>query len=460
MKNNSAIVYLDAPPLARSIYYINDYSSYMIYSLTALPLTKINHFDNQCHGLAATWEASRDNKYFEFLLSDDLYWSNGKKIKAEDYYKTFKMILSDTHNRYRSMLSDILGYGSTDHDEIQGIEYTDKTIIFKLKQSNYFFPMLLSFPVFSPLDTSGSENISGGSYFIDSLNNETARLKRNRYFKINSKNSSIDEIVFKYKKNNTDPFVLDAFDKGEVDVTCDTAFPYDKYSHYLNHNEYLEESDTGIICMLTANKSASRPITKAIVHGIDRTEIVRRLNNAPSINCGFHTIFVKEPNAKKDTLHNKDKAFELLSKNSCVDVITIAYENFYPNYEILTIIESQLSAFGLRFKFIEEEYGVRDAITHYRLSLRKSPVPDPLLFYKNEIKNIMNTIEKLNFSNLLKEYQSVSDAYLRKKVAIEMDAILINSGHYVPILKIPGIYLKNPRIKNNDLFSPGQLWYL
>ena len=137
-----------------------------------------------------------------------------------------------------------------------------------------------------------------------------------------------------------------------------------------------------------------------------------------------------------------------------------SFGDFYPNYQILAVIEKQLNALGLCFKFIVENYGVRDAISHYRLALRKTPIPNPLLFYKNEVKQFMsNSCERFSFFDLLIKYQSTSDVAMRKKMAIHMDSFLISNGHYVPLLKIPGIYLKNPSIKNEQLFTSGQLWY-
>lgn len=108
---NSATVYLDAPPISRSIHQLTDYSSYLVYSLCALPLVTLNPVDNTVQPLAAScWETSDDYTFFDFLLRDDLYWSTGEKVNAIDYYEAFIFILKDKNNRFCNMLSDIIGY--------------------------------------------------------------------------------------------------------------------------------------------------------------------------------------------------------------------------------------------------------------------------------------------------------------------------------------------------------------
>lgn len=462
---HSATVYLDAPPLSRSIHQLTDYSSYLMYNLCALPLLKFDEAENNIQPLAAkNWKISKNATFFEFFLRDDLYWSNGEKVNAMDYCRAFHFILKDRKNRFRNMLSDIIGYDTfirQNSSALAGIRAEGNTLGFHLEKPNYFFLSYLSLLIFSPLHAEHS-HLFCGAYYLHQRDDFCLKLKQNPWFKIDEKPESIETITFVHEFNAADPFALNAFNKGDIDVTSDTAFPYEQYREYAQKESIMKTWQTGISCTLSENKNTSVELTRLMIHGINRTKIIHALHNIPEINSGYYNLYdISEDTF--DPLYDRDLAFSLVSEIKNPAEISIAYENYYPNREILEGIAEQLSPLGLRFKFLEEAYGARNVDSDYRLELRKSPIPDPLFFYKNALKSKGLSRDKYYqscFSELLKQYQETEAVEKRRAIALKMDRLLITLGQYVPLIKIPGICLKNPAIKNASLFIPGQLWYI
>lgn len=465
-QKDSVVVYLDAPPISRSIHQLTDYSSYLIYSLCAMPLVRLHPTENSIQPLAAkSWNITENYSVYEFILHDNLYWANGEKVNPMDYYSAINFILTDKTSRFRSMLIDVIGYneiitGAT--DILSGMECDKNIIRFRLGKPNVFFPMCLSLPIFSPLHKS-EQKLFCGAYSITETTNYNVELTRNKYFELDKHNKPINTIKFTHQVDASDPFALDAFKQGTIDVTSDTSFPYDKYAQYAHQKSIIQEYHVDISCILSENKNVSPDLTKLIIHGINRENIVKKLHGIPEISCSYHHLFDRKNSSDIDYLYSKEIALEYSSKIDSSMEITIAYEDFYPNLEILSLIEEQLREFGVRFKFLVEEYGARNISSHYRLELRKSPIPDPLFFYKNasKSKRLLTNKEQMSlFGGLLNKYQEIQNESERLFIAMEMDSILIQLGQYVPILKIPGIYLKNPIIKNATLFMPGQIWHV
>lgn len=463
---DSVVVYLDAPPISRSIHQLTDYSSYLVYCLCSMPLVRLHPTENTIQTLAAkSWSASEDYSIYEFVLHDALYWANGEKVNALDYCRAFNFILTDKCSRFRSMLTDVIGYDEIiagKSSSLSGMECEKNIIRFRLSNPSYFFPLYLSLPVFSPLSAIDQE-LFCGAYSISAVADFEVKLSRNKYFDLDKQSAPINTITFTHQVNDSDPFALEAFNQGTVDVTSDTSFPYDKYLQYANQESVMQEYNVDISCILSENKNVSPELTKLITYGINREYIVEKLHGIPEINCGYHHLFDRKNRSEHDYLYNKKLAIEFSSKIDNSVEITIAYENFYPNLEILNLIADQLMDIGVRFKFLVEEYGARNIHSHYRLELRKSPIPDPLFFYKSASKSkrlITSTENKDHFINLLNKYQKTLNESERLFIAMEMDSMLIQLGQYVPILKIPGIYLKNPILKNSSLFMPGQVWHV
>ncbi|RJT43306.1 ABC transporter substrate-binding protein [Legionella taurinensis] len=377
---NSANVFLDAPPISRSIHQLKDYSSYLVYSLCSMPLVRMHPTENTILPLAVkSWEATDNYSVYEFVLRDDIYWSTGEKVKAIDYCMAINFVLSDNSNRFRSLLADIIGYSEVikqKSNNLSGMEFENNIIRFRLNSPNYFFPMYLSLPVFSPLSTINHE-IFCGAYIINKVADYEVELKRNEYFKHDLKSDIIDKITFSYKVNESDPFALEAFNQGEVDVTSDTSFPYDKYSSYVQQKAIIQEYNVDISCILSENKNTTPELTKILTYGINREYIIEKLHGVPELNCGYHHLFDRKNRSNHDYLYNKKLALELRSKIDTSAEITIAYEDFYPNLEIITLIAEQLEDIGLMFKFVVEEYGARNINSHFRLELTYPPKISP-----------------------------------------------------------------------------------
>lgn len=172
-------------------------------------LLEINPETMEVRGcVAESWDVSDDGLIYTFTLRDDVLWSNGDKLTAEDFwYGWFRAILPDEAQQYGSLFDAIEGvtafrewreaqrqaFASGDDPrafyeealihfrEHVGILAEDLTLTVTLQQPTDYFLDLCAFATFSPIheasaakfrtfsDADGSVEIKK-DYFIDAEN--------------------------------------------------------------------------------------------------------------------------------------------------------------------------------------------------------------------------------------------------------------------------------------------------
>ncbi len=111
---------------------------------------------------------SGDGKRLTITLRKDLRWSNGAKVRAEDFVYSLRRLLSSTTDSWAAeLLFDIRGaeeyHGSGLIDPVQlGIEAKDDTtLILELRQPNAALIDVLTLPVTSPVQQETVDRIKG-----------------------------------------------------------------------------------------------------------------------------------------------------------------------------------------------------------------------------------------------------------------------------------------------------------
>lgn len=107
--------------------------------------------------LAKSWHSSDDGTVYTFILREDVTWSDGKPVTAQDIeYALKRNIAPKTGSPYAYMLYIIDNAEAINKGELEpsklGVKALDaKTIQFRLKSPSDFFPALASLWVYRPL---------------------------------------------------------------------------------------------------------------------------------------------------------------------------------------------------------------------------------------------------------------------------------------------------------------------
>ena len=122
--------------------------------------------------IAESWDVSEDGCTYTFHLRDDAFWTNGEPVTANDFEFAWK--LSMTANlEYNYMFSSDVGAvknadailaGEDDPDTLGVKAIDDKTLEVELEVPVSFFPSLMYFPTFYPINQAFYESCGDGEY--------------------------------------------------------------------------------------------------------------------------------------------------------------------------------------------------------------------------------------------------------------------------------------------------------
>jgi len=161
---------------------------------------------------AEKWELSEDKKQWTFTLRQNMRFSNGDPLRAQDFRAAWISLLEPKRESPYSSLFDIIE-GARDYrngvlkDPAKvGIKAADdRTLIVKLNSPASFFPAMLCHHSFSPIHSSmiNIDNwskkppVCNGPFRIDSINKNTVVLLRNeQYWDV--RRVALKKIILKY----------------------------------------------------------------------------------------------------------------------------------------------------------------------------------------------------------------------------------------------------------------------
>ncbi|WKC88005.1 peptide ABC transporter substrate-binding protein [Borreliella japonica] len=165
-------------------------------------------------GLAKSWDVSENGTIYTFHLREDIVWSDGVAITAEEIKKSYLRILNKkTAALYANLLKSTIKNAQEYYDETiaeseLGIKAIDsKTLEITLISPKPYFPDMLTNSAYIPVpmhivekygeNWTNPENIVvSGAYKLKerSINDKIVIEKNERYY--NAKNVEIDEVIF------------------------------------------------------------------------------------------------------------------------------------------------------------------------------------------------------------------------------------------------------------------------
>ena len=456
-------------------------------------LTKIGKDGMLVPGLAERWEVSSDGKVWKFYLRDNLKWSNGDVITANDFrfswinvlnpstkaeYADFLYIIkgAEEYSRHKGKLADI------------GIKaVNNKTLEITLNRPAAYFPLLLAHPVFFPVSEKfylGSKEdfgtrpetiTSSGPYTLREWNtgNNLLMVKNQHYW--DKDNVKPEEIEIKII---TDPRkAMNAFNSGEVDIVNLEQELYQEYKTDPRLKKYPNGRIFYVSFNVTDKIFENAKIRKAVELSIDKKEITDVVLEGsgmpadrliPEVIPGFEGEKGSEDseNSEKNYGYAPDRAKRLYKeglrelKTENLPVIKLLINENYTDRKIAGYLKTKLKEnLNMDIEIITNN---KDSYV-LRLCEEKPIYADPvgyLEIFKTNFKNNYGFYSNPEYDKLINEVNTGMQNQERIKLSKEAEKILIKDVPAVFLFFQEREIMVNPRVKNIYFISFGMKYYV
>lgn len=197
--------------------------------------------------VATRWESSHDGKVWTFYLRDNARWSNGDKVTAADFVRSWQRTLKiGPLAPHTELLANIEGASANGESATApqaaapqskpatptfGAEaINDHTLRVTLHHADDSFPELVAHPVFRPVKLPDADHtkrieshelISNGAFQLSATETDRVRLERARMY-WDGASVSLDGVTFINTATPED--ALSAYRAGEVDAVTNAPF--------------------------------------------------------------------------------------------------------------------------------------------------------------------------------------------------------------------------------------------
>ncbi len=192
--------------------------------------------------VATRWESSHEGRVWTFYLRDNARWSNGDKVTAADFVRSWQRTLKiGPLAPHTELLTNIEGANPTvsQPDASESAESTphfgaqavgEHVLKVTLQHADSSFPALVAHPVFRPVKLADAEQtkrieshelISNGAFQLSAAETDRVRLERARNY-WDGDSVSLDRVTFVNTPNPED--ALSAYRAGDVDAVTNAAF--------------------------------------------------------------------------------------------------------------------------------------------------------------------------------------------------------------------------------------------
>lgn len=209
--------------------------------------------------VATRWESSHDGRVWTFYLRDNARWSNGEKVTAADFVRSWQRTLKigplAPHTELLANIegatagmpqaespaqpespaqsresAEAAGTGSATLPQFGAQALNDHVLRVTLQHADNSFPALVAHPVFRPVKLPDADHtkriesheiISNGAFQLSATEADRVRLERARNY-WDGDSVSLDRVTFVNTANPED--ALSAYRSGEVDAVTNAPF--------------------------------------------------------------------------------------------------------------------------------------------------------------------------------------------------------------------------------------------
>ncbi len=183
--------------------------------------------------VATRWESSNDGRVWTFYLRDNARWSNGERVTADDFVRSWERTLKiGPLAPHTELLTNIEGATptlSTPH-RFGARAINEHVLRVSLQQADNSFPALVAHPVFRPVKIADADRtnrleshelISNGAFHLSTTETDRVQLERAKTY-WDDASVALDKVTFVNTANAED--ALTAYQAGEVDAVTNAPF--------------------------------------------------------------------------------------------------------------------------------------------------------------------------------------------------------------------------------------------
>ena len=248
-------------------------------------------------GQAASYEVSDDLCVYTFKLRDDIFWSDGEPVKAQDFvYSWQRLVNPETASDYGYFLDNIvvnaaaIQAGEKDPSELGIAALDDKTLQITLEAPCAYFLEMCAFASLMPLRqdvVEASDNwtdpanivVNGPYKVVEWVHDSYIRMEPNEYY-YDAANLGPDAIVWWLSDSET--AILSAYQSGEYSFI--ESFPTDLIADLQESGDCFINPYVGTYYLyLNCEKIPDWRVRAAMVLSVDRENIVQNVTQGGQV---------------------------------------------------------------------------------------------------------------------------------------------------------------------------------
>lgn len=319
-----------------------------------------------------------------------------------------------------------------------------------------FIEHVLSCPMFSGLP---------GPYILQTIRDNgksydaVVRLDRS---KLESKDTRllIDQITFrKYAHRD---IAFSDFNRGELNLTCNTMFSYDRIAQLVSSPTFHMEP-TKIFMALVKDSSIEEKALPAVLTTVNSLINRAEISNAFSRGLRPATfLYPRNKTSDKNTyLFDDDPPLEVSGDAHFKGNLSVVYNEYFPNFEVLKALNKSLTKNGIFCKFVRDDFLNPTKRGDLRLVLVSSATGHPLEYflpYSSTISAYAGPDTRDQFLDILKEMVKCRSPARLKALSKNATELLVQESILLPLFEVRSLYLKDESLEHYG-FLPGKIWH-
>lgn len=467
-------------------------------------LLKYNQKGELVLGIAESYKISSDGLTWVFTLRDNLKWSDGTKLDANDLVYTWKRVADPTTaSPYAyELLKQVVGYEEASKgniDALSVIARDDKTFVVNLESPCVYFDKMCAFSILKPVkselvSTNGNWSeavktyVSNGPFAISKFSRDSVTLIKNNFY-YDAENVQLKEITFNYQENDEKTYGM--YGKGELQIIRDIPIHYiDKVKNredfHMNNmmgtyyiiinmkNKFLENINIRKALSLAIDRDY---IANTVMHGtykVARNFVGPGLTDYNSMSFEENTEQMYDgPFFKNDSYEENFKEAQKLIKEAINDGITNFPEIRYVvnddgyNRDVAENVKLYWSRLGINVKL---EFYTNSVFSKMRKNSDFDVARSGWMCDWDDPSNIISIFETFSghnygkyssskYDQLLKEARETNvleDHYYKLHLA---ERVFLEDYAVIPLSYYETYWLQNPKLKN-VYCSPSGIIYL
>ena len=434
-------------------------------------------------GQAQSYTISIDKKTYTFKLRKNLQWSNGKKLKAQDFVNSIRRAVDPKVGSTNCFLLDAIENskaicsGKLPVDKL-GIKVLDhQTIVINLEKPIPYLLDLLTNPTFSPvyLDKSNKPDysVTNGPFKLQKwvVNSYISLIKNDKY--IDASQVKLDKVIF--YPINQQSVELNRYRAGDLDYTNKVLFselewvkkhlPKELYSKPMLASYYYSFN-------VTKPPLDNKNLRKALMLAIDKDIIAQKIlggnrsatqNFVPSGISNYRSLDQSNIVNKVNKISQEQKlalAKQYFQSAGYGDNNKLKIQLLFHTNEANKVIATAIASMwkknlGVETELINQEWKVflrtrldrkqTQAIREGWVAQYDDPMTFLSLFASNNVQNASGFSNKI-YDNLLERAENTTNSKQRIELLNSAEKILLEETPVIPVYTPEVYHLVKPYV--------------